>query len=286
MKQQAIILILRLFPFIILHNALYAQSLPIPLALNNRWIYKFPNQDWPLDTVMVTAVRNDGNNKIWTITSSWGPDYEYTVHDDTIIYSLNGIIKKYFTIPNGQVRISWAESVYVSYDTIKTPSGDFNKSIVYEVIIYSGENEMHYSKENVVPGIGIVSSSENHCSWDCFGYEKILVSFTTSTSSNKNNNIKLYGYSLSQNYPNPFNPSTVISFQIPMASHVSLKIFDLLGREVAALVNEEKRAGSYEVTFDGKNLSSGVYFYRLQAGDPSTGSGQRFVQTKKLSLLR
>jgi carboxyl-terminal processing protease len=85
-------------------------------------------------------------------------------------------------------------------------------------------------------------------------------------------------FSLSQNYPNPFNPSTVISYQLPVYSHVTLKVFDLLGREVATLVNEEKRAGSYEVTFNGKNLSSGVYFYRLQAGE--------FVQTKKLILQK
>jgi photosystem II stability/assembly factor-like uncharacterized protein len=81
-------------------------------------------------------------------------------------------------------------------------------------------------------------------------------------------------FSISQNYPNPFNPSTVISYQLPITSHVSLKIFDLLGREVATLVNEEKRAGSYEVTFNAQNLSSGVYFYQLRSGE--------FVQTKKL----
>ncbi|MDE3059339.1 MAG: T9SS type A sorting domain-containing protein, partial [Bacteroidota bacterium] len=78
-------------------------------------------------------------------------------------------------------------------------------------------------------------------------------------------------YSLSQNYPNPFNPTTTIRFAIPVsprgqAEFVSLKVYDLLGREVATLVNEVKKAGSYTVTFDGSKLASGVYFYRMKAG--------------------
>ncbi|MEW5797565.1 MAG: T9SS type A sorting domain-containing protein [Bacteroidota bacterium] len=83
---------------------------------------------------------------------------------------------------------------------------------------------------------------------------------------------------LLQNYPNPFNPTTVIKYQLPVTSTVTLKIFDLLGREVATLVNEQKRPGSYEVTWDAKHISSGVYFYRLQAGD--------FVQTRRLVLQK
>jgi len=85
-------------------------------------------------------------------------------------------------------------------------------------------------------------------------------------------------FSLSQNYPNPFNPMTHIVFAIPVSGFVTLKIFDLLGREVATLVNEEKRAGSYEVTWNPKSVSSGVYFYQLHAG--------KFVQTKKLMLQK
>ena len=102
--------------------------------------------------------------------------------------------------------------------------------------------------------------------------------------------IKLFGtgiafvpstFSLSQNYPNPFNPTTTISFQIPNhkpQTLVSLKVFDLLGREVATLVNEEVKPGSYERVFNAEGLASGVYLYRLQAGI--------FAQTRKLLLLR
>jgi hypothetical protein len=85
-------------------------------------------------------------------------------------------------------------------------------------------------------------------------------------------------FSLSQNYPNPFNPNTTIKFELPTSSHVSLTVYDILGREASVLVNEKREAGAYEVKFDGSNLASGVYFYRIQAGS--------FVQTKRLLLLR
>lgn len=85
-------------------------------------------------------------------------------------------------------------------------------------------------------------------------------------------------YSLSQNYPNPFNPTTTIKYQIPMSSLVTLKVFDLLGREVVTLVDEKKDAGSHEITFDATNISSGIYFYQLRSGE--------FVQTKKLVLQK
>ncbi|MBA4320576.1 MAG: hypothetical protein C0412_19450, partial [Flavobacterium sp.] len=65
------------------------------------------------------------------------------------------------------------------------------------------------------------------------------------------------------NYPNPFNPSSVISYQLPVAEHIILRVFDILGREIATLVNEEKQAGKYEVKFDGSGLASGIYFYQL-----------------------
>jgi len=72
---------------------------------------------------------------------------------------------------------------------------------------------------------------------------------------------------LSQNYPNPFNPVTNVKYSIPQSSFVSIKIYDILGNEVATLINEEKPAGEYEIKFNGDNLSSGVYFYRLETNE-------------------
>ena len=83
---------------------------------------------------------------------------------------------------------------------------------------------------------------------------------------------------LEQNYPNPFNPSTTISISLPSSEFVTLKVYDVLGNEVATLVNEEKPAGSYEVEFVANGLSSGIYFYKITAGS--------FIETKKLILLR
>jgi len=85
-------------------------------------------------------------------------------------------------------------------------------------------------------------------------------------------------FSLSQNYPNPFNPSTVIEYSIPQREKVSLKIYDVLGKEVASLVDEDKSAGKYSVRFNAGSLSSGVYFYILRAGD--------FISAKKLILMK
>jgi hypothetical protein len=85
-------------------------------------------------------------------------------------------------------------------------------------------------------------------------------------------------FSLAQNYPNPFNPSTTIRYALPNRAHVTLTVFSTLGQQVATLVNENQEAGYHDVRFDGSGLASGVYFYRIQAGD--------FVQTKRLLILR
>ncbi len=85
-------------------------------------------------------------------------------------------------------------------------------------------------------------------------------------------------FALNQSYPNPFNPSTRIRYEIPQYSFVTLTVFDVLGNLVARAVNEEKPAGSYEITFNAENLPSGVYFYRLKAGS--------FIKTKKMVLMK
>ena len=85
-------------------------------------------------------------------------------------------------------------------------------------------------------------------------------------------------YSLSQNYPNPFNPSTMINFQIPVNGMVSLKVYDVLGREIGTLVNDSRPAGNYSVNFDATSLSTGLYFYRLHSGN--------FTETKRMMLVK
>lgn len=86
------------------------------------------------------------------------------------------------------------------------------------------------------------------------------------------------GYGISQNYPNPFNPNTSIDYQLPKDGLVVIKIYDILGNEIKTLINENKPAGSYTVIFNASKLSSGVYIYRIAAGD--------FTASKKMTLIK
>ncbi len=98
------------------------------------------------------------------------------------------------------------------------------------------------------------------------------------TGITKDNNKIAKNYLLNQNYPNPFNPTTVISYQIPNAEFVTLKVYNILGSEIATLVNSKQTAGTYKVNFDANNLPSGIYFYQIQAG--------QFTQVRKMMLLK
>ena len=104
-----------------------------------------------------------------------------------------------------------------------------------------------------------------------------LSEILTSVNETANYNM-LRNYELKQNFPNPFNPVTKISYAIPQNSFVELKVFNLLGQEIATLVNQEKPAGNYEVNFNATNLPSGVYIYKMKSGD--------YVETRKMVLLK
>ena len=112
-----------------------------------------------------------------------------------------------------------------------------------------------------------------------FSFEggKVEVFYKTSTSI-ENIGSSLEIFELYQNYPNPFNPITTISYSIPKQSYVVIKIYDALGKDVRLLVNKELGTGKYQVEFDGTELSSGVYFYQLQA--------EGLLETKKFILLK
>jgi hypothetical protein len=115
-------------------------------------------------------------------------------------------------------------------------------------------------------------------------HEDNLIAIRDTGTTLVNNGFADLYYSLEQNYPNPFNPTTIIKFTIPSVEatpqvvFATLRVYDVLGNEIAILVNEEKCTGNYEIEFDASNLVSGIYFYRLQAGN--------FVETKKMILLK
>lgn len=126
----------------------------------------------------------------------------------------------------------------------------------------------------------LIEELDQHQSSSNSGWEdntRTLYSYVNITGVEDDLSI-IKSFSLSNNYPNPFNPSTTIKYSIPEQSNVSIKVFDVIGREVSTLLNKKQQQGNYEVEFDGSYLPSGIYFYRLQAGD--------FVETKKMILLK
>lgn len=117
------------------------------------------------------------------------------------------------------------------------------------------------------------SSSSTYSAQFGFWYEWQIV-----TDVEEDNNMLPLIYKLEQNYPNPFNPSTIIKFAVPERNSVLIKIYDILGSEVTTLVNEELDAGWYEKMFDAATLSTGVYIYRMKAGN--------YISTKKMLLIK
>ncbi len=149
------------------------------------------------------------------------------------------------------------------------------------------EGNLHWEKIGFVPGFGTTTESKSYSFTDQnlpsgkYQYRLNQIDFDGTFEYSNTIEVDILSpieFSLEQNYPNPFNPSTKIRFTIPESGNVSLKIFNLLGSEVATLINEEQQAGNYEVEFNAAALASGIYFYRLQAGS--------FVETKKMLLIK
>jgi hypothetical protein len=165
--------------------------------------------------------------------------------NDTNVTDISNNNLNYFNIEPGQSKFN-SSSGFIVY-TQNNP-----ESVKFNVHIFSSYNLLWSDTitVNIPPPVGV---------------EDIISSIPTE-------------FGLYQSYPNPFNPTTTIGYSIPELSFVTLRLFDVLGNEITILVNEEKPVGNYEVEFEASNLSSGIYFYRLQAGD--------FVDTKKMVLLK
>lgn len=173
-------------------------------------------------------------------------------------------------------------------------------------ILRKAQNDNEWKTIGFVPGFGTTTEPKSYSFIDenvttsIYKYRLKQIDFDGSFTFSNEIEVEVdftpNEFVLHQNYPNPFNPSTVIKFEIPGQARndnalVTLKVFDVLGNEVTTLVNEEKQPGVYEVEFnshsdEGQNLASGIYFIQLRVVNPSTGSGQGFVETKKMILLR
>ncbi len=145
-----------------------------------------------------------------------------------------------------------------------------------------GDNWMQFQPQQNykgISGLAIVSTAipENYILYMSTYGDGVLRMFLPITYV-KDEDVSLGNYKLFQNYPNPFNPTTRINYATPQISFITLKVYDVLGNKITTLVKEEKPAGSYEVEFDGSELTSGIYFYRLQAGN--------YVEARKMLLLK
>ncbi|MDP3148656.1 MAG: T9SS type A sorting domain-containing protein [Ignavibacteria bacterium] len=179
---------------------------------------------------------------------------------------------------HGTIDVKWPDVIkstnggmgFLKYSDLDTTSG-------YAAIFYSGN-----FPQSVKPGkVAVMGFPFETVYPEAIRNElmnKLLTFFNAPVSASEEKNNLPTNFSLSQNYPNPFNPSTIISYQLAVGSYVSLKVYDVLGDEVATLVNGENTAGEYQVEFDGSKLVSGVYIYRLTTKD--------FDAVKKFVLMK
>ncbi|MFA4907617.1 MAG: T9SS type A sorting domain-containing protein [archaeon] len=142
------------------------------------------------------------------------------------------------------------------------PQGDTVWTARYDLNLQDEPKGIALDTEDNIIITGTTSANPSLYQFDYF-----TVKLHNVTNGVAEENFAPHHFSLHPNYPNPFNASTVISYQLPVRSFVSLKVFDLLGREIETLVAEEKSAGTYTATWNARNFSSGIYFFRLQAGD-------------------
>ena len=196
---------------------------------------------------------------------------------------LSGAAEYKVRVPNGSydVTLMMAENYFTSAGKRVFDVSLEGKPVLqkFDLFVTAGLNTAYEKKvNNVIVSDGILDI--HFSSWiDQPIINGIIISKTPS-SINQQYNVLPKEFELSQNFPNPFNPSTVISYQLPVTNHVSLKVFDSIGREIVTLVNELKSAGKYDYHFSLANaqLSSGIYMYRLSAGN--------FSETKKMVVQK
>jgi len=278
MKLKSMLFYLLLISFSLEYSS--AQSLMDslalyhPLQIGNKWQYKYFHFVRPAFT----------EKYIW----------ERSVINDTLIGGIKYLIIQDKRLDNLTKWLARFDSTNGNYyennrlmDSTVCTSGWYywGPVISYNTNVFGVSTiGRHIRYENYLWGIGLYTASSStvgNVTEDTLVYAKINgKEYGVITTVQEVNLYSPYNYSLFQNYPNPWNPSTTIHYQLPVSCYTTLKVYDALGNEVATLVNTTKEAGSYDVQLSTSNynLSSGVYFYRLQAGV--------FSATKKLILLK
>ena len=243
--------------------------------------------DYGLSAVSTWIVKRTDATGVWTALTTTNPSgniLRVTGLTDFCDFGLAGdaaqpveLASFVSTINGNDVTLNWATTTETNNSGFDIERSSLNGS---------------WSKVGNVTGNGTVTTPHNYSFTDrnvasgTYSYRLKQIDFNGNFEYFSLNNEVNVGipqkFELSQNYPNPFNPSTSINFDLPFDAKVSIKVFDLSGKEVATLVNGAITAGYHSVNFNASGLSSGVYFYRINA----EGSGNNFVATKKMSLIK
>ncbi len=255
-----------------------------PLGIGNSWTIASMYMSTPIsytlkqvekDTILAdgrsyAAIRNYGrpiDSTLWT-PQNW----EFLRQEGNRVYKYPDSLLVDFDITTGGY-LSGTD-VYCMGDYRGTWLG---RSVRILIFSSNGYDDWTYG-DSVGYGVIHESSFQNYFPVYVIGARIDGVEYGTILSISSPRNTVPAGILLYQNYPNPFNPSTTIAYSLPKAEHVTLKVFNLLGEEVQTLVDEKKSPGNYQTRFDGNNLASGIYFYRIQAAS--------FSKTNKMILLR
>ena len=242
---------------------------------NNNLIEEL-GQDWDgsnwVDSSRNTYTYDSNNNLIEELGQNWDGSNWVNYGKETYTYDSNNNLIE-------EIEQEWDGSNWVN-SWKYTHTYDSNNNLIEKITQYwIGSNWVNLFKYiNTYDSNNNLIESLNQI-WDGSNWvntHRSLYSHSPTDVEEIPGEIKTY--SLSNNYPNPFNPSTTIKYQIPKSGLVTLKVYNVLGKEITTLVNEEKSVGSYEITFDASGLSSGIYFYKLSADN--------FQQTKKMILLK
>jgi hypothetical protein len=237
----------------------------------------------PPNIARTMTVSNDGSKIYWTPFTSVPPQvYIYERPDEFSDYALVDSAAQGMSIES----VAWNPSnglLYISADVRST--GPYTPLTWYGLDVTTKALVDSFTIPGVDPTApdayprGVSFSPDGSTAYvGLFGTAWYMYKFSKATGIVKENNVIVNSYTLSQNYPNPFNPTTQIKFTVAKQGFVTLKVYDMLGREVSTLINKELANGSYTVDFNAENLASGTYIYQLNANGN--------ILTNKMSLLK
>ena len=271
-----------------------------PLETNLRYRYKYERNHWSFPGTISNVsgnvdliIRNSSvvgdTLRFWQIEERNQISYNIITNDtliiiqnDTIFFTISEslLANHLITIPNTFI----FDPPYFNGLTCISPWSNISveRYSSDSYLIQGIWNYNNFDTLTYFQSVGLASRFKRSSYWGNSAYDDTLtvkqIGEPIVGVLNDNESTLPSKFILHQNYPNPFNPVTTIKYSIPQSDFVNLRIYDMLGREIETLVNEEKPAGEYYVNFDGTNFSSGVYLYKLQTGT--------YIQAKKLLLLK